>query len=120
MGVDYTAFVCWGQRVTGDHRKLSDAFEEQSSLLKKHGVAYAEYGSRNYSGGGGLILTVDRTYHAIDFDQSPLFKLLPKDRDWNQVEGISRIQDVVYELRKGGVPIEADGEPGWFVCGHIW
>jgi hypothetical protein len=120
MGVDYTAFVCWGQRVSGDHRKLINAFEEQSALLSKHGVGYAEYGSRNYGGDGGLVLTVDSTYHGVDFDDAPLFKALPKDRDWNRVDGVMRIQEVIYELRKKGVEISGEGEVGWLVCGHVW
>ena len=119
MGVDYTAFVCWGQRVKAK-RGLSDVFEERGSLLKKYRVGYAEYGSRSYGGDGGFILTLDGTYTEIDVKHDPIAKLLPHDRDWNQVDGVHRIQDVIYELRQSGVELELEGEAGWLVCGHVW
>src|SRR5690606_33826917 len=102
MGVDYTAFVCWGQRVKFT-RDLRDALEEHASLLSDNRVGYAEYGARNYGGDGGLILIIDGTYTSIDVKHDPKAKPLPCDRDWNRVDGAMRIQDVVYGLRQRGV-----------------
>jgi hypothetical protein len=118
MGVDYTAFVCWGQRVKAK-RGLVDIFENNSSLLRKHGVGYAEYGSRNYGGDGGYVLMLDHTYTEIDMRREACAKPLPKDRDWDQVRGVSLIQDVLYELRRAGAELETEGDFGWLVCGLV-
>jgi len=119
MGVDYTAFVCWGQRIKA-MRATSGILDDNSALLARYRVGFAEYGSRNYGGNGGFILMADETYHAVDFDEGDLAKPLPHDRDWNQVDGVMRIQDVIHELRKLGAEIETEGEAGWLVCGHVW
>lgn len=122
MGVDYTAFVCWGQRVYGENgtsRGLADLFESNNSLLSKHNVGFVEYGSRQYGGDGGFILTYGDTYVEIDMRREAVAKPLPKDRDWDQVRAVMSIQDVLHELRKRGAKIQAEGETGWFVCGHV-
>ena len=118
MGVDYTAFVCWGQRVKAK-RGLVDHFENHSDVLTKHRVTYAEYGDRQYGGNGGYILMAEDTYTEIDMRREACAKPLPKDRDWCQVGAVHRIQEVVHELRAHGADIEPEGDYGWLVCGHV-
>lgn len=119
MGVDYTAFVCWGQRIKA-RRNLVDQLEANSPLLSKYSVGYAEYGAANYGGDSGFVLTINGTYAEVDVKHDPDAKPIPRDRDWNQVDAVMRLQDVAHDLRKAGVEVECEGEPGWFVCGRVW
>jgi hypothetical protein len=116
MGVDYTAFACWGVRVTG---ATADDFEKHSSILGKaeDALSYATYGAASYGGDGGIMLIISDTYASVDMRREPGARAIPREIPSNRWEAV--LHQTRERLREQGVQIEFEGEPGWHVCGLV-
>lgn len=119
MGVDYTAFACYGVRIKctePDSDKIDEAIPRETR------VGFSQWGSRPYGGAWGYVLIIDGTYEEIDLRGGTAVGIrpLPKDRDWNQVDAVMRLQDAVHAIKKAGIMCEFEDEPCWMVGGRIW
>lgn len=117
MGVDYTAFACYGVRLKCTERDV-DKIDEAIPRDTKVGIC--EWGSRNYGGAWGYVMTYGDTYKETDLRREASIRPIPRDRDWDQLRAVMALQDAVHAIKKAGVECEFDGEPGWFVGGRIW
>lgn len=110
MGVDYSAFAVFGQRV-----ELPKGVDSDDVQLPKDLELY-EYGSRCYGGTGGFILGAKRSYAEVDIGHggttcTPL-------ADVNAGSMTLARDSIKRALESTG--LKAEGEPSWFVGGHIW
>jgi hypothetical protein len=109
MGVDHTAFACFGRPIKS--LGTADGSDEARSLIGKK-CDIAEWGSLGYGGGGGYIVAYRDAYGTVDFDDG--YTRL----DTAAVTPEAMTAAIDKAIAKLGA--EPDGEPGWYVGGHTW
>ena len=109
MGVDHTAFACFGRPIKDlGTAKHADA----ARVVIGNKCDIAEYGALSYGCDGGYIVAYRDAYACVDFDDG--YARLDKSSATPEV-----MTGVVNEaIAKLGA--EADGEPGWYVGGQTW
>jgi hypothetical protein len=120
MGVDHTAFACYGVRVQAPQFPKTSTDELNEAIPSKLKVQFVEWGSRPYGGAWGLVLMLDESYSQVDFNEGVGVRALPSDRDWDQVRAFGRLADARDALKAAGFTVEFDKEPAWFVGGNTW
>lgn len=118
MGVDHTAFACYGQRIEVVGRVQQDDLDEKIPSACRVGIV--DWGSRPYGGPWGFVLVLRESYAEIDFDRGVGIRALPRDRDWDQVGAVSRFHDAIHALKQAGFEVVTQGESGWLVGGRTW
>jgi hypothetical protein len=106
MGVDYTAFSCFGVRVDID---IKHKYAVEDGLIQTPFEIF-EYGSRQYGGPHGFILALKDSYVSVDFEGDELV------RELERIDG--RVTRGLTETAKA-FELPTKGEPRWFVCGLV-
>jgi len=120
MGVDHTAFACYGVRVDAPQFPKLSTDEMNEKIPTKLSVELVEWGSRPYGGRWGLLLMLKESYASVDFDDGVVARELPSDRDWDQVRVFGRLADARDALKAAGFAVEFEKQPAWFVGGNAW
>ncbi len=107
MGVDYTAFAVYGQRIKAPPGV--DAHElDVNDILEVF-----EYGSRFYGGEFGYILGVRSSYESVDIGHGGTLCEPLNDQPFGGLEFV-----LEQECKRLGLTA-IDKQPSWFVCGWI-
>lgn len=115
MGVDHSAFACFGVKVV-----LNEGFDpddlDTALQRARPRLTYLEWGSRNYGGDGGLLVADAKLTHVIEFSESPCMAL--PESNSSAVPDVGELARHI-ERSIAGVG-RIDGAVGWYLGGHTW
>lgn len=116
MGVDYGAFIAYGQRVTLNAGTTVDDLETWLTRPgnKPFGLAYVEWGSLGWTGEGGYIVGDRACTRAVSIDDgaAELLQIANPPQDVG-----SRI---MCAIGVGHAPFTADGPVAWWFGVHVY
>lgn len=116
MGVDYTAFACYGVRIKTNER---DADKIDEAIPARIGVGFCEWGARPYGGAWGFVLTVGDTYKEVDL-RGGNANVRALDSVTDHVAASAKLLGALSAIRSAGIECEFDGPIGWLVGGRVW
>lgn len=116
MGVDRSAFVAYGAKVTlKDDASADDLDQWLGTTGKDLDLGFVEWGSRCYGGAGGFVVGDRRFMKSYDFDDGSDLGSLNVTNPPTDTAG--RIESAV----KRGAPFTRDGDGvRWWIGGRTW
>jgi hypothetical protein len=115
MGVEHSAFVAYGAKVTlKDDASIDDLDQWMSKTGKEFGLGYVEWGALSYGGDGGFVVGDRRFMRTHDFGDAGVGSLSvtspPTDTESRLAQAMER-----------GAPFRLDGDGvRWWVGGCTW
>lgn len=114
MGVDHSAFVCYGVQVSlKDGAKADDLDDWLGGDGRDLDLGYVEWGSRSYNGRGGFLVGDRLSSGVSDFDDASPGMLAV---DNPPSDTLHRLKTAV----ERGAPFTLESGIGWWFGGHTW
>lgn len=111
MGVDHSAFACYGAKIDLNDGVDIDTLDTWLAG-KKIGLGYMEWGSRSYGGSGGFLVCASKSGITVEAGCAQI-----PDVDPSVAAGL---KEKIAKAIADGAPFTLASDVAWWVGGHVW